>query len=57
MPAARRYIEFALADQMIFELTPDWRARLMAAREHLLEFAQRGGMVGRSRLFDDDLYM
>ena len=53
---ARRYTETALAEQMIFELTPAWRARMLAARAELLQFAVRGGMGGRrTRRFDDEL--
>jgi len=52
---ARRYIEAALAEQMIFELTPAWLRRMQQDRARLLAFARRGGMVGRSRLFDDVL--
>ena len=52
---ARRYIESALAEQMIFELSPAWLRRMQQARAHLFEFARSGGMGGRSRLFDDVL--
>ena len=52
---ARRYIETALAEHMIFELTPACRGRMIEARAELFLFGVRGGMVGRSRLFDDDL--
>ena len=52
---ARRYIEAALAEQMIFELSPAWLRRMQQARAHLFEFARSGGMGGRSRLFDDVL--
>ena len=52
---ARRYIEAALAEQMIFELSPAWLRRMQQDRARLLDFARRGGMGGRSRLFDDVL--
>ena len=52
---ARRYIESALAEQMIFELSPAWLRRMQQDRARLLDFARRGGMGGRSRLFDDVL--
>ena len=51
--SARRYIEAATADQMLFRLDPGWRDRFLSARQALQPFAARGGMVGRSRLFDD----
>ena len=51
--SARRYIEAATADQMLFTLSPDWRGRFLEARNELKLFASRGGMGGRSRLFDD----
>ena len=54
IPSARRYIEAAAADQMLFELTPAWRTRFRDARSHLREFAERGGMVGTSHLLLDD---
>ena len=50
---ARRYIETALADQMLFELSPEWRQRMFQSREALQTFAERAGSGGRSRLFDD----
>ena len=52
--SARRYIETATADQMIFELTPVWRTRMLHARDELRLFAERGGMVGSSRLLDEE---
>ena len=52
---ARRYIEAALAEQMIFELSPAWLRRMQQDRARLSDFARREGMGGRSRLFDDIL--
>ena len=49
--AARRYIDAALADQILFELTPAFRARFQQAREQLREFSRRGGGGGSSTLF------
>ena len=54
MMSARRYIEAATADQMLFELTPEWRDRFRTARDELRSFAEHGGMVGRSHLFDEE---
>ena len=54
---ARRYIESALAEQMIFELSPVWLRRMQQDRARLLDFARRGGMGGRRRLFDDVLVL
>ena len=53
IPSARRYIETATAAQMIFELTPAWRTRMLHARDELRLFAERGGMVGSSQFLDD----
>ena len=49
--AARRYIDAAIADQILFELSPAWRARFQHARERLREFAERGGGGGSSSIF------
>ena len=54
IPSARRYIETATADQMLFELTPAWRDRMYHARAELRLFAERGGMVGSSHLLDEE---
>ena len=50
--AARRYIDAANADQILFQLTPAFRARFQHARDQLRQFSERGGGVGSSTLFD-----
>ena len=49
--SARRYIDSAIADQMLFVVNPAWRARFQHAHDQLKQFAERGGGGGSSSIF------